>query len=71
MASVYVDGRLVKTVDLYARTAAYGQRLYATAGLRYGTHTLRIVVSSKKNASSHGRTVAIDAFDVRGFAPIR
>lgn len=65
-ALVYVDGVLRKTVDEYARTTTYGCRLFTITGLKYGTHTLKIVVSASKNAASRGRTTALDAFDISG-----
>jgi hypothetical protein len=54
-ARVYVDGKLVGTIDLRASRFAARRTLYATSWSTSGAHTLRIQV-----ASATGRPVAID-----------
>lgn len=61
-ADVYVDGRRVAHVDLYARVKSYQQAAYEVRGLRDGKHTLRVVRTGTKNSRSTGRNVTVDAF---------
>jgi SpoIID/LytB domain protein len=65
-AYVYVDGHLASTVDQYARVTAYSQRLFTLSGLKYGDHTLKIVVTHLRNRAARGYVTAVDAFDVTG-----
>jgi hypothetical protein len=59
-ASVFVDGQLIKTVDLYARHFRPRTRLFATEFAEAGPHTLGIEV-----LATRGRpTVAVDQFIV-------
>jgi hypothetical protein len=51
-------------VDTYLTPARAQAVTYAIKNLASGTHTLTIQVSGKKNNSSGGRWVWIDAFDV-------
>jgi hypothetical protein len=53
-ARVYVDGKLVGTIDLHASRFAARRTLYSTSWSTSGAHTLRILVASA------GRPVAID-----------
>lgn len=62
-ARVYLDGRLVATVDAYSATRQTCQVLFATT-VKPGRHTLRIVVMGKNNTRSSGDRVDIDAFVV-------
>jgi hypothetical protein len=64
-ADVYVDGNLVRTVDLYASAKTFGVSKQFV-GLADGPHVLRIVVLGTKRAASTGTSVAIDRFDVVG-----
>ena len=63
-AEVYIDGKLVKTVDLYAAAASYGRTIYSTRSLGIGTHTLVIKALGTKRSASSGVAVAVDALDV-------
>lgn len=63
IAKVYIDGTYQKDVDLYG-TTDYQQIAYINSGLSLGTHTIRVVVSGKKNGYSSGYRVNVDAFDV-------
>lgn len=62
-ARVYLDGRLVATVDAYSATRQTCQVLFA-ATVKPGRHTLRIVVLGAKNTRSTGARVDVDAFVV-------
>ncbi|HLC42881.1 MAG TPA: putative Ig domain-containing protein, partial [Methylomirabilota bacterium] len=64
IASVYLDGVLDATVDLYNSTRRWQQTVYSRTGLILGAHTLRIVVTGTKNPSSSARRIDVDAFDV-------
>jgi len=64
-ADVYVDGNLVRTVDLYATAKAFGVSKQF-GGLADGAHVLRIVVLGTKRPASTGTSVAVDRFDVVG-----
>ena len=45
-ADVYVDGKLVRTVDLYAESRVTGRTVFDVSGLKDGDHTLRVVKKS-------------------------
>jgi hypothetical protein len=60
-ADVYIDGVKKTTVDLYSSTTKYAQNVYETSGLSETGHTIRIVRTGNKNASSSGRNVILDA----------
>ena len=62
-AEVWVDGALVRVVDLYAPTKAFATVPLA-AGLVDGSHTVRIVVLGTHRAASSGNGVAIDRWQV-------
>ncbi|HUR73512.1 MAG TPA: S8 family serine peptidase [Sporichthya sp.] len=64
-ARVYLDGRLVATVDTYSASRQTCQVLFARA-VKPGRHTLRIVVLGHHNQRSAGDRVSIDAFVVAG-----
>lgn len=60
-ANVYIDGVLDSTVDTYG-SYALQQVLYQKTGLTNASHTIKIVVTNTKNASSSGYFQDIDAF---------
>jgi hypothetical protein len=62
VARVYVDGRLVRTVNTHARHFKPTQVLFQAKFGRYGTHTLKIVTLGTQDHP----TVAVDALVVRG-----
>jgi hypothetical protein len=65
IADVYLDGTQVATVDTYIPNAkSFQQALFAKSGLAAGDHTLKIVVTGRKNAASSAATVVVDAIDV-------
>ena len=60
-ADVYIDGVKKATVDLYSSTTKYAQNVYEITGLSETGHTIRIVRTGNKNASSTGRNIILDA----------
>ncbi len=64
VADVYLDGRIVGTVDLYAAQPVSSTAIYQLSGLQPGLHSLEIEVLGAANPSSSGTLVGIDAFDV-------
>ncbi|MEN6430571.1 MAG: hypothetical protein ABFC80_07000, partial [Coriobacteriales bacterium] len=65
IADVYVDGAKVASVDTYRTAWGYDRTVYWTEGLAQGTHTLRVVNTGAKNASSSGTKVSVQALDFR------
>jgi len=63
-AAVYLDGKLVKTVDLYSAASKYRQTAYSTTSLAPGKHKLVVKVLGSRRAASRGNTIAVDAIDV-------
>ncbi|SEQ36121.1 NosD domain-containing protein [Microlunatus flavus] len=64
IAKVYLDGKLVKTVDLYRGKTAYKQTVWSVKGLKDTTHSLKIVRTGKKNSASGGANLVVDALRV-------
>ena len=64
-ADIYIDGALRKTVDCYSpRSTSYEQFLYVNTGLSPNAkHTIKVVVTGKKNPKSAGATVGHIAFE--------
>ena len=62
LADVYIDGVKKTTVDLYSPTTKYAQNVYEVSGLSETGHTIRVVRTGNKNASSAGRNIILDAF---------
>jgi hypothetical protein len=64
-ADIYIDGALRKTVDCYSpRSTSCEQFLYVGTGLSPNArHTIKIVVTGKKNAKSAGASVGHIAFE--------
>jgi hypothetical protein len=58
-AKVYVDGVLRATVDNHARRGAWNVRR-TVAGLRDGTHTVRVVATGTKRKAAKGTGVVVD-----------
>jgi hypothetical protein len=66
IANVYLDGTLVKTVDLYAAAETVQAVLFTASGLASAPHTLTIEATRTKNTASADYIVVVDAFDVTG-----
>ncbi len=62
-AQVTIDGVSKGTVDLYQPSVQW-QVLESYSGLSSGSHTIVVKVLGKKNASSTGTGVVVDAFIV-------
>jgi GH25 family lysozyme M1 (1,4-beta-N-acetylmuramidase) len=62
-AAIYVDGLLVRTVDNYAASPAFGVAR-SIAGLTDGVHTLRIVVLATTRPAATGALVSVDRFSI-------
>ena len=62
-ARVWVDGRLVRTIDLYAPTRRV-QPIGLAAGLAQGPHHARLVVLRDRHRKSTGHEVGIDRWIV-------
>ncbi len=63
-AAVYIDGRLVRTVDLYASKTQYRRTVFSTTSLNSGSHTLVIRVLGKRRSGAKGYAITVDALDV-------
>ncbi|MDW8807274.1 RICIN domain-containing protein [Streptomyces scabiei] len=60
---VYLDGTLAQSaIDAYASTVAKQVPLFERTDLAAGPHTIRIVCTGTKNASSSNTVCALDAF---------
>jgi len=59
-----VDGKLVRTIGLYAKMTRFGVRR-SISGLPDGHHVLRIVVLGTRGAHSTGTSVAVDGWIIR------
>lgn len=68
-ATVKVDGKLVKTIDLYSAGALYNKALVTKSGLSDTSHSLVITVLAAKNAKAIGRRVDVDSFGITGLTP--
>jgi hypothetical protein len=62
IAKVYVDGAFIKEVDTYVTPHAAQASMYSVSGLAPGSHTLTIEVTGRKNPSSGGAWIWVDAF---------
>lgn len=63
-AELWIDGVLVRTVDLYAPATSVSS-VDVASGLRDRSHVVRIVVVGTHRAASTGSAVAVDAWVVR------
>jgi len=58
---VYIDGTLVKTVNLYSSTYRHRRVIFLTTWGSSGSHTIQIKVISK-SAGSSGSRIDLDAY---------
>jgi hypothetical protein len=65
VANVFVDGTFVRTVDLYGSTQTW-RVVRSFKDLAPGIHTMKVLVTGTKDASSTGTTVVIDALISHG-----
>jgi CSLREA domain-containing protein len=66
IATIYVDGRKAKTIDLYARTTSTGTIVWSRTFAKAGKHTIKVVVTGQKNRKATSTQVDLDAFIVKG-----
>jgi GH25 family lysozyme M1 (1,4-beta-N-acetylmuramidase) len=64
LAEIWIDGSLVRTVDQYAPSPAFGVAR-TVAGLSDGAHEVTVVVRGTHRASATGSSVAIDGWIIR------
>jgi hypothetical protein len=68
-ADVYLDGALAAGgIDCFSYTRA-SQKLFSRSGLPSGKHTIRVVVTGRKNSASGGTALVHDYFEVRAPLP--
>jgi hypothetical protein len=67
LADIYIDGKKVKTVDLYASKRLYKQTVYDQQSLLNTAHTIKIVPTGKKSSAATGTFVNIDALYLTHF----
>jgi hypothetical protein len=63
--AVYIDGSKKATIDLYASSTWYRQKLWSSTTLSNGIHTIKVVPSGSKRSSAKGYDVSADYFTVR------
>ncbi|WP_405435891.1 hypothetical protein OG373_04045 [Streptomyces avidinii] len=61
---VYVDGTPAGTADLYGTSKTAPQRVFLSAPLAHGQHTIKVECTGTKNASATDAYALIDAFQV-------
>jgi beta-galactosidase GanA len=64
IADIYLDGKLVRSIDTYAPGKQYQTVLYDAYGLSAGTHTLTVTVSGRQNPAASSSFISVDAFDL-------
>jgi len=62
-AQIWLDGTLVRTVDLYAPTRRFAS-IHVASGLAHGSHVARVVVLGTHRHASQGSAVTIDRWVV-------
>jgi hypothetical protein len=66
IARVYVDGNLQGEIDTYVSAAKAQAVMHTVSGLAWGQHTLAIEATGRRNPSSQGSWIWVDAFDYMG-----
>ncbi|MFS0733985.1 hypothetical protein ABC304_03040 [Microbacterium sp. 1P10UB] len=64
IAEVFVDGVMMKQVDLYSSQQTFQTVLFRAGGLGAGAHVIRIVRTGTHSAGSTGNDISLDAFRV-------
>ncbi len=64
IASVYIDGAKVASVDRYSKSTAYQQVVFQRSGLSNTTHTIKIAWTDTANPASSGENLIIDSIVV-------
>ena len=60
---LYIDGKLVKNVDLYAKSVKWGT-VASVTGLSDATHTVLVKVLGSKNTKSKSTAFVVDGLSV-------
>jgi hypothetical protein len=63
IVDVFVDGVLDASIDLYGPNKRPDQVVYTKAGLAPGPHTIRVVVTGRKNPAANNTFVLVDGFE--------
>ncbi len=63
-ARIYLDGRLVKDLNLFGLSNETATRVYSLRGLAAGNHVLSSRPPASRTMAAVGNTVIVDAFDV-------
>ncbi|UJF32791.1 hypothetical protein [Paenibacillus hexagrammi] len=66
IANVYIDNKLVGTVDSYQSSFSYMQRLFAAQDLTDSLHVFKIVNTTTRNPNSQGSNLPVDFFQIDG-----
>ncbi len=61
-AAVYVDGKKVGVVDLYAKSATSRRTVFLITGLTSGKHKVKVVVLGTKRGAAKGHYVDVDGW---------
>jgi hypothetical protein len=64
-AYVYIDNVNKGALDLYRSSAAYRQKIWSSATLSNGVHTIKIVVYGTKRSAAKGYDVSFDYFSIK------
>ncbi len=64
VASISVDGAPYVAADFYSAGPHVDAVVFDSGVVRPGTHTLKIVVTGRKNPLSAGRQIALDGFEI-------
>ncbi|MFC5801949.1 glycoside hydrolase family 2 TIM barrel-domain containing protein [Streptomyces formicae] len=64
LIDVLIDGEPDATVDQYAPVKQYQQVIYRRTGLPEGRHTIKLVITGRKNPASSNILPLVDAFHV-------
>jgi hypothetical protein len=64
LADVFLDGSLVRTVDLYAASEELLVPVFTATDLSETPHTLTIAVTGTRNPAASAAFVVVDAFDI-------
>ncbi len=64
IAKIYLDGKLVKTLDGYASKTQFKKTVWSVKGLSNSTHALKVVRTGQKSSSARGANLVVDAFQV-------
>ncbi|TWD92415.1 pre-peptidase [Neobacillus bataviensis] len=67
MADIYIDGKLMRTVNMYTSSTKYQAPIYSVSGLSLGSHKIKVVAKGAKSTASTGTMITVDAFEVSAY----